>query len=506
MHPQHRAHQSKPSHLAQRTLIASLLAVWLGAAQAADPINIDIPSQPLASALAKFAEQSGVKATYPAELLAGKSAPRIEGKLSPQQALEKLLAGSGLRYEFVTSDAVKIEAIPVSPEKVMEMSPIEVRGAMPDREKVYAVPNATSGTKTDTPLIVTPVTVTVIPQQVLKDQQITKLEEAVTNSSGVWMYNSGQGCNGTCESVALRGFTSFSNNVLKDGLMVPTAGGLTNMSNVESVEVVKGPASILYGRMEPGGVVSVITKKPKSTAGYSLEQTVGTHSTYLTNLDATGPANNDKSLLYRINMSWDSHDGYWTKQNNDRKFVAPSLQWNISPQTQALLELTYTKDKYASLSEINPVDPVTNQTVQLSPSGNRSPSLQYTDTTYAKLGLTHNFNDEWSVKAQVLQSKSNQASDSNSFQVAGFTQVGATWTVDRALTLTHGYTDVQSTQLDATGHFDTGSLKHTLLLGADSSKTNSYTTTGNNLDALAFNYVMDTTDAFNPAAPAGGQT
>jgi iron complex outermembrane receptor protein len=131
---------------------------------------------------------------------------------------------------------------------VMEMSPIEVRGAP---AKSYVAPVASTGTKTDTPLMETPMSIQVVPQQVLQDQKILSLDQALSNVSGV---NAWSGL-GTQENYTIRGF--YTTTTLRDGVRVSeysTTGGSTvggvNMTDVESVEVLKGPAAILYGRVD----------------------------------------------------------------------------------------------------------------------------------------------------------------------------------------------------------------------------------------------------------------
>ena len=171
---------------------------------------------------------------------------------------------------------------------VTEMSPIQVRGT--SQEQSYTVPVASTGTKTDTPIMETPLNIQVVPQQVLQDQNATTLEQALKNVSGVKSSSN----YGLQEYIYLRGFlttTTFRNGFRIDDSL---GNGLRSMTNVDSVEVLKGPAAFLYGRVEPGGVVNLVTKQPQATPYYSLEQQVGSWDHYLTNLDATGPVNQDK--------------------------------------------------------------------------------------------------------------------------------------------------------------------------------------------------------------------
>ena len=153
---------------------------------------------------------------------------------------------------------------------------------------MYVVPDALGATRTDTPIMETPVSIKVIPQQVMKDQQVVRLDEAVQNVSGVIPNNDSYGTN---DSFSIRGFDAME-MTYEDGLRLDqysNAGFPIDMANVERLEVVKGPASVMYGQAEPGGVVNIITKQPLDTSHYSLQQQFGSYDFYRTNFDATGP-------------------------------------------------------------------------------------------------------------------------------------------------------------------------------------------------------------------------
>ncbi len=459
-------------HVARRSLIASLLAACFMTAQAAEPVHIDIAAQPLAGALAKFAEQSGIKAVYPAALLAGKTAPRIEGKLTPQQALDKLLSGSGLRYQFVGNDAVRIEAIPPVPpaEKTTELSRIEIIGAAPASD--YAVSKASTGTKTDTPLLETPLSIQVIPQQVLQDQNATTLDQVLRNVSGVK-----SDAFATGEIINLRGFTNYA--TFRNGLRLddPTGAGIANLSNVDSVEVLKGPAAILYGRVEPGGIVNLVTKQPKATSGYTIAQSVGSYDHYVTDLDATGPLNEDKNVLYRFIATYDKA-GSWRygpstqdQLGTEKIFIAPTLQWKVSPQTQVTLEAEYNHSNLNyDTGNLNPY--VNNQIVFLPRNQSLITGTAKQDTTLVGLTWSHKLTDDWSIKHQTFYNRLD--TDLGNYLTLNyanwpniFTQVGSHWTTERGLYPITSYQETVATILDLTGHFETAGLKHTLLLGAD---------------------------------------
>lgn len=208
--------------------------------------------------------------------------------------------------------------------------------------KGYAVMATTVATKTDTPILETPFSIQVVPQEVLRDQQVTRIEQAVQNVSNV--YQTRVAFSDFADQFVIRGFLSRQ-VVYRDGFRIDTGNtGKQETANIEQIEVVKGPASILYGQMEPGGLINYTTKKPLPDSHYALEQQFGSFSSYRTSLDATGPITHDK-LAYRFNGSYE-HDGSFRQfVGDERWFVSPVLQWRISPATELSLDWEYFSNK-----------------------------------------------------------------------------------------------------------------------------------------------------------------
>jgi hypothetical protein len=192
-------------------------------------------------------------------------------------------------------------------------------------ENEYSVPTATTATKMDTPLLETPFAVQVVPATVMANQQVTRLQDVTRNVSNV-QANFGYG--ELYEAFALRGFET--NVTLRNGERV--SGGIgrskVEVDDLESVEVLKGPAAMLYGRLEPGGMINVVTKKPLEAAHYSLQQQFGSFDMFRTTFDATGPVLRDGSLLYRTVFTYFNSDNFITyAPHGQTVFVAPGLSW-----------------------------------------------------------------------------------------------------------------------------------------------------------------------------------
>lgn len=161
----------------------------------------------------------------------------------------------------------------------------------------HNVPEATTATKTDTPLRDIPQSIQVVPQQVLEDRNVRTITEAVETVSGVADAGTLFGGNGGGARI-IRGFQQDGNfrNGYRDNFDFYT---LSPIGTIEQVEVLKGPASVLFGALEPGGIVNTLTKQPLNEPFYDLEFEVGNYSFYQPSIDLSGPLNADKTV-YRF--------------------------------------------------------------------------------------------------------------------------------------------------------------------------------------------------------------
>jgi len=405
--------------LPTKTPLAILIACTLGTAIAADdgPVRLTIPPQPLATALDALSKQSGLHLFYSDALVQGKRSPGLNGQYTSRQAVEKLLAGSGLGHTFTADNAVAIKpapnresgtSAPTTLPKVTVTSKAEYDNTDPYNED-YVIPNATTGTKTDTPIMETPLNVQVISKQVLKDQQVISLDQALKNVSGITSNSNGSGnvtFGGTNQSFFIRGFESET--FFRNGFRLQQGGANRQMANVESVEVLKGAAAILYGQVEPGGMVNVVTKQPLATPYYALGQQFGSYDLYRTTIDATGPVGNQDRLLYRMNMSYQNNNTFREFNGKEDVFLAPVLKWNISPRTQATLELEY---DHQHMGLDTGFVPLYNDKMFSLPRnrnyGGYSPST--TETVYGGFNWSHQFNDDWSIKHHFSVNQQNIA-------------------------------------------------------------------------------------------------
>ncbi len=196
--------------------------------------------------------------------------------------------------------------------------------------------------KSDVPIMNTPQSVQIVPEQVYRDQQAQDLSEATRNVSNVTTLFPSVGVR---DSLAIRGFQVTS--MLIDGLPnITTSAGFARRELLmyERLEVLKGPASVTFGAIEPGGALNLVTKRPQGEARREVELSHGRWDNNAATADLTGPLNEDRTLLYRALGAFRSSLSYRDEVESERYFLAPSLSWLVTRDTTITLFGHYQRD------------------------------------------------------------------------------------------------------------------------------------------------------------------
>ncbi|GAB3466983.1 TonB-dependent siderophore receptor [Azotobacter salinestris] len=292
-----------------------------GASQAAEQLqtqHYDIPAGPLAERLNQFAAQAGIYLAGDAALTAGKRSQPLKGRYEVGEALRILLGGSGLQAVPTRSGGYEVQALP-DDGSALELDAVTV-SAMTD-ERTYRGAESAIGDKFETLFLEQSQTAYSVNRQVLDDFAVSDLEETIKFVPGITIGNS---FGGTQDSLVKRGFGNGSDGgVLRDGIRT-SEGRNYNSVTTERVEVLKGPASLLYGMQEPGGVINVISKKPtyqwRSTLGGQLSSEGGGSGYF----DVSGPLG-ESGFAFRL-IGQHKDEDYWRNYGVNRdKLVAPSL-------------------------------------------------------------------------------------------------------------------------------------------------------------------------------------
>ena len=365
----------------------------------------------------------------------------------------------------------------------------------------YAVREASTGTKTDTPLLETPVSIQVVTQQMLKDEAVLTLDDALSNVAGVRASNTGWE-----ENIYLRGFPTST--YFRDGFRIddPSGlGGLASLTNVDSIEVLKGPGAILYGRVEPGGVVNLVTKQPTDNPLHSVSASFGSWQHRQVTLDLGGPLDADRKVGYRFNASYDASN-FWVDNVADHKlFLAPTLSWKPDADDQFGLEVLSVHDRATLYQQaVVPYDTST-MSFQFGPkSANPAPYRFNPNTLFVGAKWTHRFNSDWELHQQVSHNRVDFSTPLNLSSAWGpLFQDSANnnaWTIGLGSAQLYGNTQSDGAVVDLVGHFVTGPAHHTLLVGGDAYRLSTYYNSAYSNPAGPFVYVP----LFSSQAPSPG--
>ncbi len=202
-------------------------------------------------------------------------------------------------------------------------------------------------TKAETPILLLPQAVSVVPDWLLEEQQVTHLTEAIRNVSGAVLSTTWRGA---YDNYALRGFiANQSTNLRRNGVGISKFGQLLD-PNAERVEVLKGPSSVLYGTLDPGGIINVVTKKPQAQRALTAELRGGSYDQIEGRIDLTGPVND--RVFYRINGSLEDRDSYRDVVFYESAFLSTAFQFLQGDSTRWNVELELKDEEGTSDSGI----------------------------------------------------------------------------------------------------------------------------------------------------------
>ena len=310
----------------------------------------NIPAQSLSEALIEFGKQSGLQVTTGSVLVEGKQAPSLRGTLSAEQALNQLLAGNDLRYEVnggmvrlaaSESEAITLPQVNISGDSIQESAYGLVES--------YVAKRSATATKTDTPIIETPQSISVTSREDMEIRNVRDVGDAVAYSSGVLGGTAGEKSLFGGSSIRIRGYggatsSGGSYNLHIDGLRVTHAGYLgANLDPwlFERIEVLKGPASVLFGQTNPGGIINQISKRPHDGMYNQIRFGSGNFDKASVMFDL-GAELNDAWQLRIVGLGLDGE----TQQiygERERYLIAPSLRWT-NGATDLILLMHYQHD------------------------------------------------------------------------------------------------------------------------------------------------------------------
>ena len=305
-----------------------------------------IPAGSLTAVLNRFAEESGFLLTAPGELTEGQTSTGLNGLFTVEQGLRSILAGSGLQYRFDDAGVVSLVAVTEQTAPI-QLDAIVVQGWRTTELQGFRPQRISSALKTDEAIADTPASVSVVTRDVIEAQGARSVTDALRNVPGVTP-GPNPGNISVQQEFNIRGFES---SLISVNGVERRSTGLLSLANVESIEVLKGPFSILYGDLVPGGFINVQTKRPQRTFGAEIVGGIdkvvdGRGMSGTGSVDVTGPIDEAGTFLYRFIASADGGAAFIDDVDNERFLVAPSLSYvELDGDLRIDVELSYLRNE-----------------------------------------------------------------------------------------------------------------------------------------------------------------
>ena len=355
-------------------------------------------------------------------------------------------------------------------EELTALQEVEVIGR---KESSYKNTNSFIGTKTASALKEVPQSVGYATKELILDQGATTVNEVVKNISGVNQ-------NSSYNDFSIRGFRATGNRNsgnLLNGMRAQTSlWKQSSLANIERVEVIKGPASALFGNAAPGGVINRVTKKPLFENKNSITVGVGSWNTLKTYGDFTGPLNPKKTLLYRLNLGYEKTDSFRDLQGSESIIAAPSFSYIPNEKTHINVDFVYQNfNGKIDRGQSVPADGNVYST-PISRSLSAANDFLKENTLNTTIALTHKFSDHISLNAIYLNSSYSEDMLEHTQANLYYKQIGNGANAFR-------YADPNKVMMTANQrkryfannsfntyfnfNFNTGILKHKLLVGYD---------------------------------------
>jgi catecholate siderophore receptor len=388
--------------------------------------------------------------------------------------------------------AIAMPAGAQAAERVLSEVKVEATGeAAP-----YSAPTATSATKIEAPLRDIPQTVNVVPQELLRDQGARSMQDALRNVPGVGL-SSGDGQR---DQVTIRGYSAIGDQFV-DG-MRDDALYFRDLSNVDRVEVIKGPAAVLYGRGSSGGLINRVTKKPGIDITEVTGQ-VGSWNQRRAEFDV-GRSAQSGNVAFRITGAAERADSYRNQQFLDRENLAPSLWLKLGADTQLLLQAERNSDR--RITDFG-IPAFRGRPVDVSPStyygAANAKDVDYTQSDVSSLGatFTHRINADWSLRNATRSYE--YRLDRNNTLVGSVNEAAGTASLNRSNVRRHETGLFNQTELMQKAQF--AGVSHQLLYGLEvgHQRKDQYFVTQNNIATVnLFNPVLPVLPFLANAAPS----
>lgn len=326
-----------------------------------------------------------------------------------------------------------------------------------------------TGTKTDTPLVKTPQSISVITRQQMDTLQPTSVKEALGLTPGVMVGS--RGSSNAYDAVYIRGFGSVNQNEYLNGLKLQ--GDFFNEASIdpyflERVEVLRGPSSVLYGKSSPGGVVALVSKRPTTEPLREIQFKMGTNNLFQTGFDFSDALDDNGVYSYRLTGLASDADDQQEMAKRKRYTIAPAFSWRPDDRTNLTILSYFQDDPNVGYYGWLPKE----GTVENAPYGKLPTNFNEGEASnkFARqqqligYSFDHDFNDTFTVRQNLRYSKIH--SDQNSIYGVGIQPTNPNM-LNRSVSISDEHLNSFTVDTQGQAKFATGQVDNTLLVGVD---------------------------------------
>ncbi|MCD5979601.1 TonB-dependent siderophore receptor [Pseudomonas quasicaspiana] len=461
-------------HPLKRLVVAMSLA-FAGHAMAA-PVSLDLPSQPLAISLRQLGETARLTIAVDDSIVGQRNAPAIKGNLEPLDALRRLLDGSGLTYQQQGSTLI------ISPrnDSAIELGATSIQGQgmgeATENSGSYTTGLTSVGSKTPTSLRQTPQSISIVSQQLMADQQMTDINDAMRATPGITLQNDTY----RTSYILSRGFKL--ENFQLDGA-APMAQGssvgsfyssnIYDLAEFDHIEVLRGSAALFGGTGDPGGIVNMVRKRPLDAFQLKLTASAGNWDNYRQELDVTGPIAFDGKLRGRMVVANTDRQYFIDNRSTEKPLVYGVVEADVTDDTMLTAGFRYNKS-HENGTQTSVPRYLDGSDIGLSRSASLGTKWGYTDVTgrevFAK--IDHKLSDDWKVNISYTD-----LWDVGYFKTSTVLGVGVNPATGAGLSWNSTTSKQENQQrmwdVNLAGKFELFGLEHDVVVGGDYQEINS---------------------------------
>ncbi len=431
------------------------------------PRHYDIPAGPVEQALSAFARSAGVIVVFTPDLVQGHSSPGLRGEANIEEALTRLLQGSGLQAVRAEDGSFTLRRVP---EGTAVLKAVKVQaaglGSTTEGTGSYSTPSMNSATKLDLSIRETPQSVSVITRQQIEDQGLTTVAQALGRTVGISL---GQSEPDRANSTA-RGF-DISDYRIDD--MPTIAVGMHNEQMLadtaiyDRVEIVRGATGLLTGNGDPGASINMIRKRPtREFQGY-VSGGIGRWDAYRIEADVSGPLISDGNIRGRLVGVWKDADSHVAEYNNQRQLVYGILEADVASNTVLTAGGSWRRSDSQGMTYGQPVplfyaDGSRTDFPRSTTTGNDWTYLD-SETSNVFVGLEHRFAEDW--RANLRYERQELDSANRMAYLYGFPDRATGTGVDTYFNSYDANGTQDSADLYVAGGFDLFGRQHEAVLG-----------------------------------------